>query len=205
MDQDPSKCVLVVIVVHGGPGLVSHTEVFDGLCPLLKHCATTDTMKIVFYDQLGCGKSDKPSETSRYSIDSSVKELREVVANAVTRYDAHKIILFGHSWGGQIVLEFLVKQQESSFRDLRVCGCIVSNSPFNEETYQQRQREIRGTWPPDLKQMLEEEEDALALKDDVESLVYRTLIGTRETQITGSMKGWYCPSPSSTITLQSLL
>ena len=45
-----------LIIIHGGPG-ASH----DYLAPLKE---LSDERPVVFYDQLGCGNSDRPSDLS---------------------------------------------------------------------------------------------------------------------------------------------
>lgn len=87
-----------LIIVHGGPGLPH-----DYLEPLGKLSAS---LPVLFYDQLGCGKSDRPGDISLWHIDRFVEELDQVI-NSLGFESYH---LFGHSWGATIALEFALRQ-----------------------------------------------------------------------------------------------
>ena len=54
-----------LLVLHGGPGVPSYY-----LNPL---AALGDDRPVVFYDQLGCGRSDQPADTSLSRIQSPAK------------------------------------------------------------------------------------------------------------------------------------
>src|SRR5689334_14974423 len=59
-----------LLVVHGGPG-IPH----DYLTPLE---ALADVRPVIFYDQLGCGRSDHPTDDSLWNVPRSVAELQQV-------------------------------------------------------------------------------------------------------------------------------
>ena len=59
-----------LLVLHGGPG-APH----DYLLPI---AALSDERPVIFYDQLGCGNSDKPAGTDLYTIEHFVDELGQV-------------------------------------------------------------------------------------------------------------------------------
>ncbi|MFN8592514.1 MAG: alpha/beta fold hydrolase [Thermomicrobiales bacterium] len=56
---------------------------------------------IVFYDQLGCGRSDRPDNPDLWTIDLFLTELAAVRA----ALGLDRIHLLGHSWGGMLALE----------------------------------------------------------------------------------------------------
>ena len=57
---------------------------------------------IIFYDQLGCGRSDAPAaEEAEYSVAASVRDLRSVLA----RLEINRYHLYGQSWGGLLAVE----------------------------------------------------------------------------------------------------
>jgi proline-specific peptidase len=58
-----------LVTVHGGPGFTH-----DYLEPIGKLCKERP---VVFYDQLGAGKSDHPHDKSLWTLDRFVKELAE--------------------------------------------------------------------------------------------------------------------------------
>jgi proline iminopeptidase len=57
---------------------------------------------IVFYDQLGCGNSHRPSDLSLWSLGRFVEELA-LVKEHLGLDDVH---LFGHSWGSILVVNY---------------------------------------------------------------------------------------------------
>ena len=62
-----------VLLLHGGPGAAS-----DYMIPLAERLA--DRRPAVVYDQLGCGRSDRPDDTSLWTVDRSVAEVDQVRA-----------------------------------------------------------------------------------------------------------------------------
>ncbi len=96
---------LPLLVCHGGPGVPS-----DYLFPLMGQLQRP----IIFFDQLGCGRSDRPSpELQEYSIAASVQDLGDVidalVANGLIpmRDGAAAYHLYGQSFGGILAFEAL--------------------------------------------------------------------------------------------------
>lgn len=86
-----------VLALHGRPP--SH-EVLE---PLEKLFETG--RPIVFYDQLGCGRSDRPDNPAMWTIDLFVEEV------AAVRRHLHleQVHLLGHSWGGVVVMEYALR------------------------------------------------------------------------------------------------
>ena len=67
--ETPGK--LPLLCLHGGPG-----GTHDYLEPLEGMAATG--RRVVFYDQLGCGKSDLPDDPSLWTVELFVDEVRDV-------------------------------------------------------------------------------------------------------------------------------
>ena len=91
---DPDGRLPALLVVHGGPGL-PHDYLSD-LSSL-----SEGGRRVVFYDQLGCGRSDRPDDDSLWVLDTFVDEL----ANVRRHLGLGRIHLLGHSWGGWLALE----------------------------------------------------------------------------------------------------
>jgi len=91
-----------LLCLHGGPGAMH-----DYLLPLGE--LRDDKIKVVLYDQLGCGKSERPREKSHYNIEYGVEEV-EGVRQAL---NLGKINLFGNSYGGALALQYALKYQRN--------------------------------------------------------------------------------------------
>ena len=89
-----------MVVIHGGPGINTHQELLAALVPTIFQ--KTNLRSVLFYDQLGCGSSDKPNDTSQYSISAFVNHLSQIIK------EMNHVVLFGYSFGGQVAMEWLV-------------------------------------------------------------------------------------------------
>jgi len=86
----------VLFLLNGGPGLPCN-YLRD---PLLR--MADEGYRVVTYDQLGTGGSDKPKDKSLWTIGRYVEEV-ETVRQAL---GLGKIHLLGHSWGGWLSIEY---------------------------------------------------------------------------------------------------
>jgi proline-specific peptidase len=87
-----------VLTLHGGPGAAHYY-----LRPFAERLA--ETRPVILYDQLGCGLSEKPDDTSLWTFDRSVAEV-DAVRDALGLDRCH---LFGQSWGGWLAIEYLCR------------------------------------------------------------------------------------------------
>jgi len=86
----------VVLLLNGGPGLP---------CDYLReaHSILADRgFRVVTFDQLGTGKSDRPADPSLWTIARYVEEVETVR----TALKLGKVHLLGHSWGGWLAIEY---------------------------------------------------------------------------------------------------
>jgi pimeloyl-ACP methyl ester carboxylesterase len=185
-DRDRASGDYTLVVVHGGPGLSDHSEIFSGITPVLEMCPSID--RLVFYDQLGCGASDSPMDVELYTLENYVSELDQVVSWASKSAGGRSVALLGHSWGGQIVLELLLTRTPAELAAVR-CGIVVS-APLDESTYAARQQQIRDALDPATRAFLAEDERSRIADGSSGALAYRTLIGESDAAVTGFMQGW---------------
>ncbi|MEB3353583.1 MAG: alpha/beta fold hydrolase [Cyanobacteriota bacterium] len=97
---------LPLLVCHGGPGVPS-----DYLFPL----AEILQRPVIFFDQLGCGRSDRPEPTDQeYSLAASVRDLVALIESLVaqgwipSRAGRPAYHLYGQSFGGILAFETLI-------------------------------------------------------------------------------------------------
>mmetsp|Transcript_11668 Transcript_11668/g.15227 ORF Transcript_11668/g.15227 Transcript_11668/m.15227 type:complete len:341 (-) Transcript_11668:251-1273(-) len=109
-----------VVVLHGGPSVPS-----DYLEPLVD---VIPYRSVIFYDQLGCGRSDEPDDPDLYSIDFAVNDLEILLSTLNVR----RFHLYGQSFGGILAFEFLKKlASEESVNDVKCLSVVLSSSPTN--------------------------------------------------------------------------
>jgi proline-specific peptidase len=84
-----------LLALHGGPGAGS-----DYLWPL----ADLGDRQVIFYDQLGCGRSDHIDDPSLWVLDTFVSELTAVRS----ALGLERVHLLGQSWGGMLALEHVL-------------------------------------------------------------------------------------------------
>jgi proline-specific peptidase len=194
-----------LLTLHGGPGFTHHQ-----LLPLRKLSERKPPVRIVFYDQLGCGRSERTSDFSNYVISRAVDEVEEVR----TALGLGEICLLGHSYGGSLALEYALKYP-SNLRKL-----ILSSSDASiPETIKAFSR-LKSAMPKQVREILEKYEaigdyDNPEYKKAVEELyrrhvyrgteyppdlaaslngfnpdVYWTMWGKHEFICTGNMRDW---------------
>lgn len=103
-----------LLILHGGPG-VPH----DYLLPL---AALSDERPVIFYDQLGCGFSDKPGDTSLWNTSRFIAELK-ALRNALNLNEMH---LLGQSWGTMLAVEYLLQEKPSGIKSLILSAPYLS-------------------------------------------------------------------------------
>lgn len=85
-----------LVVLHGGPGAPSY---------YLESLARLGAERpVIFYDQLGAGRSEMPTDTTLWRIERFMAELDSVRAQLGLR----EIHLLGHSWGTMLAADYLL-------------------------------------------------------------------------------------------------
>lgn len=103
-----------VLCLHGGPG-ATH----DYLLPLAD--LRQFGYRIVLYDQLGCGRSQRPRGTKLYTVDRGVEEVEEFRK----RLGLGKVHLMGSSYGGMLAIATALKYQRN-LRSLIISSGLAS-------------------------------------------------------------------------------
>lgn len=85
-----------ILFIHGGPG--GNSYVFERTIGSLLEKFST----VIYYEQRGCGRTEKPADEKAYSIPILVSDIEKLCV--ALKIDA--IIPLGFSFGGQLALEF---------------------------------------------------------------------------------------------------
>ncbi len=107
-----------LLVLHGGPG--APHDYLEPLEPL------SDERPVVFYDQLGCGNSDRPRDKSLWTVGRFVDELAQV--REALRLD--KVHILGQSWGALLAVDYLLTKKPGGVASLTLSGPLVSSARF---------------------------------------------------------------------------
>lgn len=115
-----SADAIPLLIIHGGPGYPH-----DYLEPLAE---LADERPVIFYDQLGCGKSERPSDSSLWRMERFVKELSQVRA----ALDLDQVHILGHSWGSMLAAEYLLTKP-TGIKSVILAGPCLSVQSWVED------------------------------------------------------------------------
>jgi proline iminopeptidase len=123
---------LKVLALHGGPGMThEYLECMQDFLPGARY-------ELYFYDQLGCGNSDHPDDDSLWTVARYRTEVEEVRAGlGLTDF-----VLYGHSWGGMLVLEYAVTYPH------HIKAAVISNMTASMKSWVEHVNSLRKTLPP---------------------------------------------------------
>jgi pimeloyl-ACP methyl ester carboxylesterase len=166
-------------VLHGGPG--SAHDALEGLAAL-----AGQGRRVVFYDQLGSGESDRPDDPSLWTVETFLDQLRWVRE----RLALDRMHLFGSSWGGMLALEYALTRPEG-LASLILNSTLTSAPRWAEETAQL----AAGLDDQEFRRRhicrLDPEPEVLArARAKFGKQVYETMWGPNEFTVTGTLKGW---------------
>jgi len=127
-----------LLVLHGGPGGSSSES--DPLRTL------GNERPVIHYDQLGCGKSDRPSNRSLWTVERYVEELGQVRA-ALGLDEVH---ILGHSWGTMLAAAYLLTKPTG------VQSVIYSSPCHSAKMWEKDQREyLKEDFTKEMQELIE--------------------------------------------------
>ena len=132
-----------LLILHGGPGGRSCS--FSGLGAL------GDERPVVFYDQLGGGRSERPEDDSLWRIERFVTEL----ATVRSALDLDRVHILGHSWGSMLAAEYLLTEQPAGVASVIFSGPLLSTPRWIADT-----NRLRTTLPDYVQRVLAQHEEA---------------------------------------------
>ncbi|CAF3399128.1 unnamed protein product [Rotaria sp. Silwood1] len=148
-----------LLLLHGGPGATHELfEVFEKFLP-------SEGIEFYYYDQLGSFFSEKPNETSLWTLERFVDEVEQV--RRALELNKDNFYLLGHSWGGILALEYALSYQNN------LKGLIISNMMCSCPDYAKYAENVlgRGLDPQVLKAIKE-----LEANNDYENPKYMELL-----------------------------
>jgi len=109
-----------ILLLHGGPGYPSYY-----LNPLL---ALGNERPVIIFDQLGCGRSDRISDTTLMAINNYVDQTHDLI----THLDVEEFYLYGHSWGTMLGLDYYLKYPDG-VKALILDGALMNTALFEKD------------------------------------------------------------------------
>ncbi|MDD3344841.1 MAG: proline iminopeptidase-family hydrolase [Candidatus Omnitrophica bacterium] len=103
-----------LILLHGGPGAPHYY--------LESLLALSSDRPVILYDQLGCGKSDRPEDNALWSIGrfaGEIDEVRRVLG-------LEKVHILGQSWGTMLAVDYMLSRKPEGVMSLVLSSPCLS-------------------------------------------------------------------------------
>jgi L-proline amide hydrolase len=190
-----------LLALHGGPG-----STHNYFAPLER---LGSSRPVVLYDQIGCGKSDHPTD-----IEWSLDVFRDEVAAVRDHLGLERVHLLGTSWGGMLAQEHVLSGATG------IVSLVLSSTLASIDQWGEEQLKLRAKLPAEVIEVMDRHERAGTYDDpeyeramdvyfdrhfyrgpkpraELERMakqratdVYRAMQGPNEWTITGALKGW---------------
>jgi len=192
-----------LLTLHGGPGAGhDYLESLEALAA---------DREVVFYDQLGCGRSDRPDDPALWRMERFVSEV-DAVRRALGLERVH---LLGQSWGGWLAIEYMLSRPRG------VLGLVLASTSASISQFVSEAERLKAVLPSEVYETLRRYERAgelhhpdyeeavmefyrrhlcrldpwpESLVRTVENLegnpVYETMNGPNEFFVIGNLKDW---------------
>jgi proline iminopeptidase len=194
-----------MLTLHGGPGVPHfYLECFEDFLPQAG-------IRFWYYDQLGCGFSDRPDDPSLWTIERYRDEVEQVRA----ALGLERFVLYGHSWGGMLAIEYALAYPQY------LSGLVVSNMCASIPSFVRYAGMLRESVPADVDRRMKDFEErgdyeaaeyqelliqhlyqkhmcrldpwpepVMRAFGDLNAQIYNTMQGPNEFVVTGNFKDW---------------
>ncbi|TDD69824.1 alpha/beta fold hydrolase [Jiangella aurantiaca] len=146
-----------LLCLHGGPGSVSH----DVLEPLER--LADDGRRVIFFDQLGSGRSSRPADPSLWSnelVHAQIDTIRDELG-------LDEVALLGHSYGGWVVQEYALGDP------VGLRGIVLADTAPDAKMYLAEGMRIRRGLPPATQAVLDRHEQGGTTDDPEYAAAYQ--------------------------------
>lgn len=140
-DRGPAESIPLVCL-HGGPG--STHWYFESLAEELAR----EGRRVVVYDQLGCGSSDRPEDDELWTVDLFVDELDTVRA----ALGLDRLHLLGTSWGAMLALEYVIRDKSG------LVSLTLNSPPTASSTWAREAARLKDELPEAHRRAIAEHE-----------------------------------------------
>ncbi len=130
---------VALLCLHGGPGSTHHY-----FTPL--EALAEDGRRVVMYDQLGCGSSDRPDDPELWTVElfrSEVQAVRDALGLS-------RIHLLGTSWGAMLAQEYVLAKPAG------LVSLTLNSPPTSAETWMEEAGRLKDELPEETRRALDE-------------------------------------------------
>ncbi len=126
-----------LLMLHGGPGFPSYY-----LSPLAARLATE--RKIIVFDEIGCGRSERITDTSFMSITSHMEQVDSLLAYLQVK----EYYLYSHSYGTMLAMDYYLKNPQ------HIKGIVFASPCMSTQRWVTDADTLAGLLPDSTKQVL---------------------------------------------------
>jgi proline iminopeptidase len=132
-----------LLTMHGGPGGTS--------CGLQVLAPLGDDRPVIRYDQLGSGRSGRPTDTSLWNPDRYVEAV-DAIREELGLDELH---IQGHSWGGTLAAYYVLETGGVGVKSLTLSSPLISTPKWIDDA-----NLLRSQLPEDVQRVLDTHEEA---------------------------------------------
>jgi proline-specific peptidase len=136
--KSPPDGAVPLVILHGGPAIANPYLSPHKVLHEKKHL---NGAPLIFYDQIGGGKSVRPHSNDKmsahipepaefYTVDLFIAELEVVLKHFGLHEKEYD--LYGHSWGGMLAADFVSAKAPKNLRKLILAGAPASMELFEK-------------------------------------------------------------------------
>ncbi len=130
------------LLLHGGPGASS--AYFEPLAAL------SDERPVIFYDQLGGGRSDRPDDPSLWTKERFVEELGQFRQ----ALGLDRVHILGHSWGTMLAVDYYLSGATG------IESLVLASPALSAPRWIEDADRLRAELPEEVRLVLDEHEEA---------------------------------------------
>ena len=126
-----------LLLNHGGPGARS--------CYMSTIKGMAENRPIIFYDQLGSGRSEVTTDTTIWTLPCFVNDLDRLIDSL----ELDEVHLLGHSWGCAIAVDYYLTKKSDIVKSIILSGTYLSTKLWMEDA-----NYLRSQLPDSIQQVM---------------------------------------------------
>ncbi|WP_310476576.1 proline iminopeptidase-family hydrolase [Sandarakinorhabdus sp.] len=126
-----------ILFIHGGPGS-SHWS-------WLNATALADERAVILYDQLDCGRSDRPGNPANWTVARYLSEIEAIRAH----FGINRWHVLGGSWGGTLALEY------GATKPAALAGLVLQSPLISTDIWLRDAADLKAAMPADVRDLLD--------------------------------------------------